>query len=298
MQLVIVSGLSGAGKSVALNQYEDLGYYCIDNIPLALVGPMALRALNAVEQRYALLAIGIDARESPKEIAKFPKYLEKLRARGVATRVLFLTASEPVLLKRYSETRRKHPLSNAGTSLHEAITQEGELLEPIANLADTVIDTSSLNLHELREKIMGEVPGGGAGKLAVTLMSFGYKNGTPDDADFVFDVRCLPNPHWEPTLRDMGGTDFAVAAWLERHAEVRRMQNDIAHFLEHWLPEYKKQDRAYLTIAIGCTGGKHRSVYLVEKLAATLRPRFEPIIVKHRELWTGPDRRQSARSHA
>ena len=291
MQLVIVSGLSGAGKSVALNQYEDLGYYCIDNIPLALVGPMALRALNAVEKRYSRLAIGIDARESPKEIAKFPRYLEKLHARGVLTRVLFLTANEQVLLHRYSETRRKHPLSNAETTLQEAIAQEVELLEPIANLADSIIDTSQFNLHELREKVLGEVPGGGAGKLAVTLMSFGYKNGTPADADFVFDVRCLPNPHWEPTLRDMTGRDAAVGAWLERHGDVKKMCHDLCVFLEHWLPEYKRQDRAYLTVAVGCTGGKHRSVYLVEHLAQHFRPAFEHLSVKHRELWSGQDRR-------
>ena len=291
MQLVIVSGLSGAGKSVALNQYEDLGYYCIDNIPLALVGPMALRALKQVEKRYQRLAIGIDARESPKEITKFPKYLEKLHAHGVQTRVIFLTANEQVLLHRYSETRRKHPLSSPETSLQEAISQEMELLEPIANLANSIIDTSQFNLHELREKVLGEVPGGGAGKLAITLMSFGYKNGTPADADFVFDVRCLPNPHWEPTLREMSGMDAAVGAWLERHGEVKRMCHDISQFLEHWLPEYKKQDRAYLTVAIGCTGGKHRSVYLVERLAQVFRPRFEHLSVKHRELWVGSDRR-------
>lgn len=293
MKLVIVSGLSGAGKTVALKQYEDLGYYCIDNIPLALVGPLALRAIRRTEKRYERLAIGIDARESPQEIAKFPKYVEKLHARGVETRVVFLTAQAQDILHRYSETRRKHPLSDERTSLTEAIAKEALLLEPIAGIADTIIDTSGLNLHELREKVLGEVPGGGPGKLAVTLMSFGFKHGIPAEADFVFDVRCLPNPHWEPTLRKLNGLDAACAAWLERHPEVRKMLADLRGFLEHWLPEYRKQDRAYLTVAIGCTGGKHRSVYLVDHLAPLFRDRFETFNVKHRELWTGNERRQT-----
>lgn len=293
MKLVIVSGLSGAGKTVALKQYEDLGYYCIDNLPLALVGPLALRAIKQAEKRYKRLAIGIDARESPDEIRKFPRYLEKLRQQHVDTRVLFLHAHEQVLLHRYSETRRKHPLSDENTSLVNAIAMETDLLAPIANIADSTIDTSTLNLHELREKILSEIPGGGAGKLAVTLMSFGYKNGTPSDADFVFDVRCLPNPHWEPTLRKMTGLDPACAAWLERHPEVKRMFVDVRNFLEHWLPEYQKQDRAYLTVAIGCTGGKHRSPYLVEQLGNVFRGKLDHISVRHRELWTGNERRHA-----
>ena len=284
MKLVIVSGLSGAGKTVALKQYEDQGWYCIDNIPLALVGPMALRALRTVKGRYDKLAIGIDAREAPAEIEKFPRYIEKLRSREVEVRVVFLTAHEQMILHRYSETRRKHPLSSDRTSLLEAIALERKLLEPISNIADTTIDTSTLNLYELREKILGEIPGGGAGKLSVTLMSFGFKNGAPSDADFIFDVRCLPNPHWEPTLRKASGKDPACAAWLERHTEVRKMLSDLRQFLDTWLPEYKKQDRAYLTVAIGCTGGQHRSVYLVERLAAALKNRFDHLSVRHREL--------------
>ena len=293
MKLVIVSGLSGAGKTVALKQYEDLGWYCIDNIPLALVGPLALRALKRVVNRYERLAIGIDARESPREIAKFPKYLEKLRARGVETRVVFLTAHEQVLLHRYSETRRKHPLSSSKISLLEAIGNEAKLLEPISAAADTILDTSTMNLHELREKILAEVPGGGAGKLTLTLISFGYKNGTPDEADYVFDVRCLPNPHWEPTLRKLTGRDAACIAWLERYPEVQKMVVDLREFLDRWLPEYRKQDRAYMTVAIGCTGGKHRSVYIVEQLAKTLRGRFDQLSIRHREIWNAEERRHN-----
>ena len=291
MQLVIISGLSGAGKTVALKQYEDIGYYCIDNLPLALVANMAERTLHTMEKRYERLAVGIDARESPDEIALFPKYLDSLRERNVSIRVVFLSADEHVLLHRYSDTRRKHPLSDAKTSLLEAIRKEVQLLEPISNAADAIINTSRLNLHELREKVLEQSPGSAGDKLSVQLMSFGFKHGAPAEADFVFDVRCLPNPHWEPTLRSMTGRDSAVAEWLANQPSVQKMNSDIRTFLEHWMPEYQKQDRAYLTIAIGCTGGKHRSVYLVEKLAKDFGGRFDHIIIKHRESWES----QSAR---
>ncbi|MEC9364430.1 MAG: RNase adapter RapZ [Sinimarinibacterium flocculans] len=292
MKLVIVSGLSGAGKTVALKQYEDLGYYCIDNLPLALVGPISRRTARGGDERYARLAIGVDARESPREIARFPRYLERLRARGIETRVLFLRAEESVLLRRYSETRRPHPLARGDVSLHEAIRAEQQLLEPIANCADATIDTTGKNLHELREEIQSQVPGGGSGKLIVQLESFGFRNGIPESADFVFDIRCLPNPHWEPTLRKLSGRDAAVAAWFERHPEVQRMIRDLRGFLERWLPEFRKQDRAYLSVAVGCTGGQHRSVYVVERLAELLRTQCEQLSVRHRELWNGNERRK------
>ncbi|HEX4895481.1 MAG TPA: RNase adapter RapZ [Solimonas sp.] len=293
MKLVIVSGLSGAGKTVALKQYEDLGYYCIDNLPLQLVGPIVGRAFRVAEKRYDKLAIGVDARESPREIERFPRYLERLRERGVETHVLFLRADDAVLLHRYSETRRRHPLALGDVSLTEAIRNERALLAPIANLADAIIDTSHKNLHELREEILGQVPGGGGGRLSLLLLSFGYKNGVPDDADYVFDVRCLPNPHWEPTLRKLTGQDPAVAAWLDRHPPVERMLRDIRQLLDHWLPEFQKQDRAYLTVAIGCTGGQHRSVYLVERLRDHFLGRFDNLSVRHRDAWAAPGRRPS-----
>lgn len=288
MKLVIVSGLSGAGKTVALKQYEDLGYYCIDNLPLQLVGPIVARAFRVAESRYDKLAVGIDARESPKEIAKFPRYLERLRARGVETRVLFLRAESSTLLQRYSETRRRHPLAQGEVSLAEAIELERRLLAPIANLSDAVIDTTHKNLHELREEILSQVPGGGHGKLSLLLLSFGYKNGVPEDADYIFDVRCLPNPHWEPALRKFTGCDANVASWLSGQPVVERMYEDIRGFLERWLPEFQTQDRAYLTIALGCTGGQHRSVYLVERLAQHLRTRYDNLAVRHRELRIRP----------
>ncbi len=281
MKLVIVSGLSGAGKTVALKQYEDLGYYCIDNMPLGLLGPLALRALRT--ERYNRLAIGIDARASSQDIARFPKYLQKQRARGAETQVLFLTAQDEVILRRYSETRRKHPLTGAERSLAEAVQRERKLLEPIADLADVTIDTSKLNLHELREKIRARSPDSSAG-LSLVLQSFGYKNGIPDGADFVFDIRCLPNPNWVPELRPLDGRDPAVAAFLEREPNTGKITQDIRGFLETWLPRFQTQDRAYVTVAVGCTGGQHRSVYVIEKLAAALRGRYDPIVVRHKEL--------------
>jgi UPF0042 nucleotide-binding protein len=284
VKLIIVSGLSGAGKTVALKQYEDLGYYCIDNIPLALIGTMITRMLARDEDRYARLALGIDARESPREIRRFPSHLQRLRSRGVDARVVFLTANDEVILRRYGETRRRHPLADADTSLLEAIRRERVLLAPIANVADEPLDTSHMNLHELREAIHARLPEAGAGRLAVLFLSFGFKHGVPDGCDFLFDVRCLPNPHWQPALKKLSGRDPEVAAWLDRHSDVQKMLEDIRAFLEPWLPAFRSQDRAYVTIGVGCTGGQHRSVYLVERLAAHFRASFDPVIVKHKEL--------------
>ena len=284
MKLVIVSGLSGAGKTVALKQYEDLGYTCIDNLPLNLLESLVVDALARPGPRYEELALGIDARESPDLIAAFSHYLEQIQARGVTTRVVFLTASEDTLLSRYSETRRRHPLSHDERPLIEAIRLEQQLLAPIANAADSVLDTSPLNLHELRERIQAEIPGGGRDTLALTLMSFGFKHGAPNNADFVFDVRCLPNPHWNRTLRSQNGRDAAVRHWLEAQPAVLEMRGDLLTLLQRWLPAFRAQDRAYLTVAVGCTGGQHRSVYLVEALAASLRPMFDKLVVRHREL--------------
>lgn len=283
MKLVVVSGLSGAGKTVALRQYEDLGWYCIDNIPLDFVEPLVAHALINNDPRYARMAIGVDARESPTQIGYFPDHLESLRTRGVDVDVLFLTAEEEIILKRYSETRRKHPLSDGQTSLVEAIRQERALLAPIANAADVTLDTTRLNLHELRTAIDTRMPGGAA-KLSVLFLSFGFKNGIPNGADYLFDVRCLPNPHWVPALRPLSGRDAAVAEYLGAQTEVQAMQADITQFLERWLPAYEAQDRAYVTVGVGCTGGQHRSVYLVEQLAPHFKQHFNQVVIKHREL--------------
>ena len=280
MKLVIVSGLSGAGKTVALKQYEDLGYYCVDNLPLGLLASLSLRARN---KRYAKLAVGIDARASTREIARFQKTLARHKERGVETQVMFLTAADEVILRRYSETRRKHPLTGEKLTLAEAIQRERTVLEPIADAADVTIDTSALNLHDLREAIRLRLPEN-PGRLSLVLMSFGYKNGLPEGADYVFDVRSMPNPYWQPTLSPLDGRAPAIAEFLEKDPSVPKMTHDIQEFLETWLPGFQAQDRAYVTVAIGCTGGRHRSVYVVEKLAAAFRVRYEPVVVKHKEL--------------
>ena len=284
MRLVIVSGLSGAGKTVALKQYEDLGYYCIDNIPLDLLQPLLAHAVDNPGPRYDRLAIGVDARSDPREIERFPATLDALRAQGIDVRVLFLTAEDKVILRRYNETLRRHPLSTAEVSLLDAIRLERKLLKPVADLADVPLDTSRMNLHELRSAIGAQLPQAGAGRLSVLFLSFGFKNGSPEGADFVFDARCLPNPHWIPDLRPLTGRDPEVAAYLEAHTPVAELFGDIKSFLERWLPAFQAQDRAYVTVGIGCTGGQHRSVYLVEKLAQVFTSRFEQVIVKHREL--------------
>lgn len=285
MKLVIVSGLSGAGKTVALKQFEDVGWYCIDNIPLALIEPMMRRALaKRSGKRYERLALGIDARETAAQIRRFPNYLERLRSKGVDVQVLFLTADDDVLLRRYSETRRRHPLSSGKLSLLEAVRQERQLLQPIANFAEEPLDTSRMNLHELREAVYQRLAETSSGKLSVLFLSFGFKNGVPTGVDYVFDVRCLPNPHWEPGLRKLTGRDAKVATWLQSHTPVSAMIEDVTRFLDTWLPAFRAQDRAYLTVAIGCTGGQHRSVYIVERLAEHYRGRFEQVMHKHREL--------------
>jgi UPF0042 nucleotide-binding protein len=256
----------------------------IDNIPLDFIEPLVAHALLNEDPRYARLAIGIDARESPTQIGYVPDHLEALRGRGVQVDVLFLTASEETILKRYGETRRRHPLSSRETSLAEAIRLERKLLQPISHVADITIDTSKLNLYQLREAIHARVPDEQGSPMSVLLLSFGFKNGHADGADYVFDVRCLPNPHWVPELRPLTGRDAPVAEYLATQPDVTAMQDDIARFLEHWLPKIQQQDRAYVTIAIGCTGGQHLSVYLVEQLALRLRGQYPQVVAKHREL--------------
>jgi UPF0042 nucleotide-binding protein len=281
MKLVIVSGLSGAGKTVALKQYEDLGYYCIDNLPLGLLGPLALSALH--NKRYAKLAVGIDARASPREIGRFQETLARQKKRGAQTQVLFLTASDAAILRRYHETRRKHPLTGARRSLTEAIQHERKLMYPIADVADVTLDTTGMNLHTLREEVRQRLPDK-PGRMSLVLLSFGYKNGIPPGADYVFDVRCLPNPHWIPKLSPHDGRQRPIAKFLEKDPRAKKMTADIRAFLERWLPAFEREDRAYATVAVGCTGGRHRSVYVVEKLAQAFKGRYEPVVVRHKEL--------------
>lgn len=284
-ELLIVSGLSGAGKSIVLDMLEDLGYYCMDNLPLSLVGALNPRALAKTDARCGRMAIGIDAR-SGGHIEQLPTLIETLRDANpdFHTRVMFLHANVEVLLKRFSETRRKHPLTDENTSLPDALLAERILLEPIAGIADFSIETSHTNLHELRELVRNTLVASQEARMMLQLQSFGFKFGVPDGVDLVFDVRCLPNPHWEPSLRKLTGRDAAIQQWLGEQAEVKAMGDDIASFMETWLPSYQKQNRNYLTVAIGCTGGQHRSVYLVETLAQRLAADRRQVLVRHTEI--------------
>ncbi len=284
MRLIIVSGLSGSGKSVALNHFEDLGFYCIDNVPAALLGTMIAELTGTEDPTYGNLAIGIDARNRADDLARLPELVKELVTGGVRCEVIFLHADDDVLLKRFADTRRKHPLSAAGLSLREAIERERELLGPIIAAADLVLDTSRTSIYELRDIIRRRVGANERAGLSILVESFGYKHGIPADADFVFDLRCLPNPYWDAELRPLTGKDEAVIRFLDASPSVQRMFGDIVGFLDRWIPEYVDFHRNYLTVAIGCTGGQHRSVYMTEKLAAELAKRYAPVMTRHNEL--------------
>lgn len=284
MRLIIVSGLSGSGKSVALNMLEDLDYYCVDNIPAGLLPGFIAYTVRTSEPAYRLTAVGVDARNRPEDLADVPRLVEDLRRSGVGCEMLFLRAENEVLLKRFSETRRRHPLSRTGLGLQEALDQEARLLAPVANAADLTIDTSRLSVHELREIVRERVVERRGGGPSLLFQSFAYRHGIPDDADFVFDARSLPNPYWDPMLRDLTGRDEAVTRFLEQQEEVARFAADVQDFLERWLPSLVRSNRSYITVAVGCTGGRHRSVYLAERLASHFRGRFGQALVRHRDL--------------
>ena len=283
MELIIVSGLSGAGKSAALRVLEDQGYFCIDNLPMALLDSLADHA-NSKPAAPNKLAVGIDARASRDDIQGYSDHIAALRARGFRASTLFLEADDEVLLRRFSETRRKHPLTDSDATLRDAIETERRLLDPIADCADIILDTSRTNVHELRERVRHRIGGAPDAPLTVLFMSFGFKYGVPDDVDYVFDVRCLPNPHWKPALKPQTGQDTDVAEYLASLPECQALEADIASFLERWLPAFEGQDRTYITVGIGCTGGRHRSVYLVEALARRFRAAGRAIQIRHSEL--------------
>jgi RNase adapter protein RapZ len=284
LRLVIISGLSGSGKSVALHMLEDLNYYCVDNIPAALLKPLVAHTLRSSESLYQRTAVGIDARNTASEIALVPELVRELKSSGIDCELLFLTSSEDELLRRYAETRRKHPLSRGPESLREAIAMERSLLDPIAQAADVVLDTSRQGAHGLRETMRRRFEARARPRMSIVFESFGFKAGIPGDADFVFDARSLPNPYWEPELRPLNGLDSAVAAWLQNHAAVQRLIDDIAHFVEGRIPEFVENNRSYLTIAVGCTGGQHRSVYLVEHLARRFSGQYADVSAQHSAL--------------
>ncbi len=284
MSMVIISGLSGSGKSVALHALEDLDFYCIDNLPVGMLTSLADEIHEQHLSRISNVATCIDARNRPDQLARFPGILGELRTSGIACKILFLQADDGTLLKRFSETRRKHPLSDNETLLADAITLERELLEPIMDNADLFIDTSRTNVHQLRKLVMDSIGYRDATGFSLLLRSFGYKHGLPTDVDFVFDARCLPNPYWEPDLRSQTGLDEDVIDYLERQAVVNDYYNQLEEFLGNWIPMFKADNRSYLSIAIGCTGGQHRSVYLVDRLAKQIDKVYGDIVTRHREL--------------
>jgi RNase adapter protein RapZ len=287
LKLVVVSGLSGAGKSVAMDALEDTGFYCVDNLPVRLLGAFATELDAAPHPAYRRSAVAIDARNPAEALQELPGILKDLRDRGVVEEVIFLEARDENLIRRYSETRRKHPLTAGDVSLAEAIRRERALLDPVRASADVVIDTSRTHLHQLRDLIRQRFEQGPRRRLSLIFQSFGYKHGVPPDADMVFDARCLPNPHWVPRLRALDGRDPAVAEFLGSEPEVNALYESIAGFLDAWIPRFEAENRSYLTVAIGCTGGQHRSVYLVERLAARYRERGA-VLVRHREVRERP----------
>ncbi len=283
MKLVIVSGLSGSGKSIVLHSLEDLNFYCIDNLPLSLLPSFAKQMASSPRSDYEHAAVGIDARNLNDDFASFPDVLAEIRGCGLDCEILFLQAEDNTLIKRFSETRRKHPLTRSGISLAEAIGRERTLLAELAVNADWCIDSSHTNVHQLRDLVRGRMLKE-AGSLTLTFISFGFKHGVPVDADFVFDVRCLPNPHWVPELRAFTGMDQAVAEFLEQQPLVSEMFEDLSTFIERWVPRFQADSRAYMTVAIGCTGGQHRSVYLSQRMASHFHQADIDVLLRHREL--------------
>lgn len=284
MRIIIVSGLSGSGKTIALQTLEDLDYYCVDNLPFKLILPLARAILASSDIATPAVAVGVDARNFIDELYQFPATLAELRASDLAVEVLFLQADDEILLKRYSETRRRHPLDLGSIPLREAIRQERRLLEPIVACADLILDTSDTNIYQLRELLRVRLHDTPREAMSLLFESFGFKNGVPADADFVFDVRCLPNPHWEPQLRPLTGLDQPVIKFLEHQPEVIEMIADLRRFLETWLPRFEASDRSYLTVSIGCTGGQHRSVFIADALARHFGGMRDYVMARHREL--------------
>lgn len=280
--LVLVSGLSGSGKSTALHALEDLGYYCVDNLPAALLKDFAVQ-IGKNPSIYSKVALGIDARSRGPELEELSTWLGELSQAGLRGQLLFLTADAKTIINRYSETRRRHPLTTGQCPLPQAIELEMKLLDTLRRKSDWVIDTSETNIHQLRRQVWKSV-GDESDSMTIVLESFAFKRGVPQDVDFVFDSRNLPNPHWDEELRSLTGLDAAVRSWLEQDETVGQMYADIEKFLLTWLPDFRDSRRSYVTVGIGCTGGRHRSVYLVTRLAARLQSRIGRVMTHHREL--------------
>ena len=281
--LVIVSGLSGSGKSVALKTFEDLDYYCVDNLPLDLL-PAFVSSLLRADGLPERMAVGIDVRNRLGDLGRLAEWRAAAVELGVDARLLFFEAEDQILLRRYADTRRRHPLSRLGLSLPEAIAREREITAPLRLEADAVIDTSALNIHQLRRQVITGFALEHSPGLSLLFESFAYRRGVPEEADFVFDARVLPNPHWEPDLRPLTGRDPRVRDYLDAQADVDAYARQVADFLDTWLPRLRNDNRAYVTVAFGCTGGKHRSVYLAERMAAHARDQgWREVATYHRE---------------
>lgn len=283
-RFVIISGLSGAGKSIALAALEDAGFYCVDNLPIDFLADFARHVTEAGDSAYRQVAVGIDARNRPDALPTLPAVLDRLREQGTPAELVFVDASEDVLLERFSETRRRHPLSDENTPLDAALARERRMLDAIIDDADIRIDTGDTNVHQLRGLVRELIARRPSSGLALQLRSFGFKRGVPPDADFVFDVRILPNPYWEPGLRDQTGRETAVREFLGSHAEVREYIDNACEFLDTWVPRFERANRSYLTVAFGCTGGRHRSVFVTESVAEHFAALGQRAVISHREL--------------
>lgn len=282
--LTVISGLSGSGKSIALNTLEDLDFYCTDNLPVEML-PAFVRSVSEKEHGPSRLAVGIDVRNRGSELSRIPEWLSAVGALGFDHRLIFFDTRSDVLIKRYSETRRRHPLTHSGVALHDAIEIERTLLRPLQTIADLVIDSSELNVHQLRRRVITEIAAGAEAGVSVLFESFAYKRGVPLDADFVFDARCLPNPHWDARLRPLSGRDAPVREHLDADPVMQQYFTQVVGFLDTWLPRFEADTRSYVTIAIGCTGGRHRSVYLAERLARhCVAAGRQDVLSFHREL--------------
>ena len=283
-KLIIVSGMSGSGKSIALHTFEDLDFYCVDNLPAELL-PEFVRSATGKNDLPPKLAVGIDVRSRNTDLSTLPSLLSKAGELGLDPKLVFFDASDDVLIKRYAETRRRHPLSHLGLTLHDAIALERRMLKPLRALADISIDTSETNVHQMRRRVIAELDLSAERPVSLLFESFAYRRGVPADADFVFDVRCLPNPHWDARLRPLSGRDQGVREYLDAQSEVGEYVAQVTAFLDTWMPRIQADTRSYITVAFGCTGGKHRSVYLAETLAAHARDKgWHEVATYHREL--------------
>jgi UPF0042 nucleotide-binding protein len=283
-RLIIVSGMSGSGKSIALHTFEDLDFYCVDNLPADML-PEFVRSAVSKSELPPRLAVGIDVRNRNADLSGLPSLLARAGDLGMRPTLVFFDARDDILLKRYAESRRRHPLSHLGLTLLEALAQERRLLEPLRTMADIVIDTSDTNVHQMRRRVIAELDLSAERPVSLLFESFAYRRGVPADADFVFDARCLPNPHWDAQLRPLSGRDRDVRDYLDAQPEVGEYVGQVSAFLDTWLPRIRADTRSYITVAFGCTGGKHRSVYLAETMAQHARDRgWREVSVFHREM--------------